>query len=791
MDFWRWHDQWTPQFPVSGEFGGQSPYPTFAKNWQSCNTINGNEDWIDLRFENNLTNSGNVSITVVATGSPIFAANSNTAPTAVGEDLTGVAKGRIPLSATRSYDYDSSGLVPTNLSDTLSSNWSCVSAPTGCGALSIRQPTKLFTWVDGATLTGTYTFTFGVTDGSLTDTDTVTITVANVSASIGDSNCFVDEPCLIDASASTGWDSIYVDLGENVPGSSLKYNMRIPRSAHRYHAAGSYTVTVTAKDAQSLPVSSIDTGVITVTARTEANAANTEDLTNAANVNFISAANCLGDPTGNLTKIQNAIDIAKNRNTVSQKIIVPLGCRANGTLTAKAPVGNEQITFTTSGSLPASHTRIASDGQLFIIRAILANTSALVTDPAGGSHHYKFRGIVFETSVQQHSIVLLGQADVEDTTSEISHHFILQHCIVRPTDEFSVNVSNGIIVNANDVAIIDSRVEKLSFSGVESHNILSYSTEGRHAINNNYLGGSSIPLFYGGAMTTVRGMVPKDISFRENYITRPLEWKTSHPSWDGKVRAIKNLWELKTGSNIVSSGNILENNWTDAQAGIGIHIQATCDSGNWAQAFNIDFSYNHARNTEQGVEFRASEYRGIVQSKKAWFYHNLLEGLTSRTYTFIQAAEIRINHCTATSGQSAIFDGEMRTPAFVYENSITVEGAFGWFGSGAGIGLAGLNVYTPSHIFRDSLQIGGSSGNYGAPISGMQFPADQAVVGFTNPASSNWSLLASSPFKGDANDGTDPGVNWTDLQIHLAGTTTGIWSSGPLKCNWHTLTICN
>lgn len=780
IDFWRWHDQWIPYYPVAGQPGGQVPYPTFALNWQPCSNINGNENWVDYRFENDLNNSGTLVMPLTATGSPVFGANANIAPTAYGESLTGVAKGRIPLSATRSYDYDTSGVIPTSLSSTLSSSWTCTSAPgAGCGALTVRQPSRLFTWVDGATATGAYTFTFAVTDGVLTDSDTVTIQVAALSASIGDTACFVDEPCLIDASASTGWDSITVSTGETVPGTTATYSMSIPRSVHRYHSPGTYAATVTARDAQPIPASSTATATVTVTARPEANSANTEDLTNPANPNYISPSACTTDAATNTVKVQAALDIAKGRNTVPQKVIVPAGCRADGQLVAKVPVGTEMITLITSGVLPASHRRItvAEESQLFTIRATVTNEPALTTDPAGGSHHYKFRGLIFETARDQLAVVQLGRPDVEDTTAKISHHFIIQHCIVRPTDEFTLNLQNGILHNANDVSIIDSRVEKMSFNGIESHNVLSYSCEGRHLISNNYLGGASSNLFYGGAASTVRGMVPTDIEIEENYLWKPPEWKPSNPAWDHKTRGVKNLWELKTGSNIVNRGNRMENNWTDAQQGIGAFLQATCDSGNWASARNLDWSYNYMLNSEQGVEFRASEYRGIVQSEKSWFANNLLDRLTLRAYLFLQAAKVRMNHNTATtvSGQSGVMDGEMRDPGMMYENGIAFEGEFGWFGSGFSTGTVSFNAYFPGFIFRDSLQVGGSAGSYTPPVSGFQFPVDQAAVGFTDPAAGNWSLAPTSPYKGDANDGTDPGVDWNSLQAYLSHTVDGNW----------------
>jgi hypothetical protein len=82
------------------------------------------------------------------------------------------------LNGTNSYDYEH------GLSNT--ATWTCVSVPPGharCSALTIRDGSKLATFVGGANVSGTYTFSLQVSDGALADTDaSVTVGVADVSA---------------------------------------------------------------------------------------------------------------------------------------------------------------------------------------------------------------------------------------------------------------------------------------------------------------------------------------------------------------------------------------------------------------------------------------------------------------------------------------------------------------------------------------------------------------------------------------------------------------------------------
>jgi hypothetical protein len=49
------------------------------------------------------------------------------------------------------------------------------------------------------------------------------------------------------------------------------------------------------------------------------------------------------------------------------------------------------------------------------------------------------------------------------------------------------------------------------------------------------------------------------------------------------------------------------------------------------------------------------------------------------------------------------------------------------------------------------------------------FPAAVGNVGFTDAANNNYSLSGSSPYRNAATDGTDIGVNWTDLTTATGG----------------------
>jgi hypothetical protein len=801
VDFFRWAG------PFSGRGGsysvGQSytPFPIYS--WLSYARVP-----LGFQFENNLTNtcSGQsecLSMTLTATGSPTYAANSNTQPVAVGEDRTGQAKGRILLNGTGSYDYESG-----NLSDTLSVNWACVSSTgTACGSLTIRDPSEQSTFVDGAVGAGTYTFSFTVTDGSTTHADsTVTVAVVAVSANAGsDINCYVDEPCLIDGSATTGHDKVTLDFGDGSPSTRLK------KALHQYRSTGAKTVTLTAYDAQTSPASSVDTATITVSARPTANAEDTEDLTDSGNANFVSTTQCTTDPTGNRTKLQNAINIAAGRNTDQQKVIVRANngsgtqCEYRGQIAIPNATGSAQILVESSAaaSLPVSHKRVCStngvcsSADLLVMPKLVANavnTPAIKTASGTNVGFIKFRGFHIDTTITQDGeMIQLGNMETDDTTTEIPSDIIFQHCVIRPTDEPGGSVKNGITANADRVTVTDSVVGPLSYDGVETHAIVSYSSQGEMLITNNFLSVGSVEIFFGGAASPIEGTTPTNMKVWENHLYKNPAWKSTHPSYDGKNRVVKNLFEIKNGAGVQLMGNVFENIWSQAQSGQAMTFADAMDSGDWWQQEDVDIAWNYIKNAEQCVQaFRGRDYDHIIAMKRFVFRQNMCELNADSSY-FIGIGpgpqEVRIEHNTARQPggtRTAQMTQWPRAAGFIYEDNIADHATYGFFGDGATCLVNCSRVdgaYLPGSIGRNSMAIGGSSGEYPSS-SGWVFPATEAAVNFTNAAGKVWSLLATSPGYQTASDGTDMGVNWTALLAATAHSVDGDWTGAV------TITIC-
>ena len=80
-------------------------------------------------------------------------------------------------------------------------------------------------------------------------------------------------------------------------------------------------------------------------------------------------------------------------------------------------------------------------------------------------------------------------------------------------------------------------------------------------IEDNYLEASGQNFMLGGAAPGINGIVPSDVVFRRNHVTRPAAWRRE--SW-----SVKNLFELKNGRRVLVEGNLFETHWAGGAAGL-------------------------------------------------------------------------------------------------------------------------------------------------------------------------------------------------------------------------------
>ena len=197
----------------------------------------------------------------------------------------------------------------------------------------------------------------------------------------------------------------------------------------------------------------------------------------------------------------------------------------------------------------------------------------------------------------------------------------------------------------------------------------------------------------GGATPGINGVVPSDVVFRRNHVTRPVSWRTA--SW-----AVKNLFELKNARRVLVEGNLFEAHWPDAQAGYAIVFTPRGEGGAapWAVVEDVTFRYNVVRNVAAVFDFLARDNNGASGPlRRVRIVDNLFYGVDRSVWggngVFLQIgegpAEISVEHNTIVQTGNIItaYGGTRAAPSaapqFVFKDNITLHNANGVIGTGS------------------------------------------------------------------------------------------------------------
>ena len=124
----------------------------------------------------------------------------------------------------------------------------------------------------------------------------------------------------------------------------------------------------------------------------------------------------------------------------------------------------------------------------------------------------------------------------------------------------------------------------------DSQAIAGWNTPGPITIRNNYLEAAGENILFGGAQINIPNVVPSDILVEDNVLTKD-------PQWRGTSWTVKNLFELKNARRVLVRRNMMEYNWSGAQAGFAVVLTPRNSSGRtpWVVIEDVEFSCNVIR----------------------------------------------------------------------------------------------------------------------------------------------------------------------------------------------------
>lgn len=151
------------------------------------------------------------------------------------------------------------------------------------------------------------------------------------------------------------------------------------------------------------------------------------------------------------------------------------------------------------------------------------NMSALHT--ATAAHHWTLMFLEFQNNVNGYGdIIALGAGDSTQTQlSQVPYALVIDRVYVH--GDPVLGQKRGIALHSSDTIIKNSYISDCKAIGQDSQAIFGFNGPGNYLIENNYLEAAAENFLLGGADPTIFNLVTTNVTFRRNYLSKPLEWR--------------------------------------------------------------------------------------------------------------------------------------------------------------------------------------------------------------------------------------------------------------------------
>lgn len=473
------------------------------------------------------------------------------------------------------------------------------------------------------------------------------------------------------------------------------------------------------------------------------------------------AEGILVPPGGDL---QRALDRARPGDA----ILLSPGATYTGNFVLPVKPGSQFITIRTAhrDALPAAGQRIQPAHASYLAKISSPNRQpALSTAP--GAHHWRLQLVELSSTADDGGdIVALGDgSQAQHLREHVPYELIVDRCYIhglpgRPQ-------KRGIALNSAATSILDSYISDIKLKGQDAQAIAGWNGPGPYTIENNFLEASGENFMLGGADASVPGLVPQDVVFRRNHLSKPVAWRQE--GW-----VAKNLFELKSARRVLIEANLFEYSWAHGQAGYAILLTTRNQDGGapWSTVEDVTVRRNIVRHAGAGLQIVGADTnhpsgptRRITISDNLFYDidHEAWGGNGAFALIGDAPSDITIVHNTIYQSGNIImaYGGTKEAPAKIpgvrFIDNIARHNLYGVHGSDRGVGGDTLTAYFPSIDFRGNGIGGGESRLY--PSGNLFLSEEEFERQFENVSSGDFRLRANSRFRGRGTAGTDLGAD--------------------------------
>ena len=459
--------------------------------------------------------------------------------------------------------------------------------------------------------------------------------------------------------------------------------------------------------------------------------------------------------------LQMAIDSAQPGDTI---VLAP-GAVYSGSFVLPAKGGASYITIRSSApdtALPADGTRItpASAPLLPKVQGGVAGMPAFTTAP--GAHHYRLMFLEIVNTYNANDIIEIGDGGSnQNTLDAVPHDFVIDRCYIH--GDATTGQKRGIALNSATTTVTNSYISDIKSSTEDAQAIGIWNGPGPFTITNNYLEASGENFMVGGADPSIPNLVPSDITFSQNHVSK-------QPSWRGQPWIVKNLLEFKNAQRIVVDNNLIEYCWAAAQMGYAFMITPVNQDGTapWAVVQQIQITNNVIRHVASAFDILGLDPSTSIVTNDIVVRNNLFLdiskanwGGTGQLYMALGGSNIVFDHNTVFTDGTSVVYADIPVNGLVFTNNIIPDNAWAVMGSSTSPGNGTLATYFPGATFAGNVLIGASAGLY---PPGNYFPSNVADVGFTNASGPDYRLLPSSAYANAAVGGGPVGYSGPPVQ---------------------------
>ena len=221
--------------------------------------------------------------------------------------------------------------------------------------------------------------------------------------------------------------------------------------------------------------------------------------------------------------LQAALTQARAGDTV----LLEPGATYVGNFTLPAHGGTDYVTLRTRGNdsmLPGPSTRITPAHATYLARLRSPNTqSVLKTDPSAAYWRIMFVEFLANQNGSSDILKLGDGSAAQNTLALVPHHLVVDRVYMH--GDPLVGQKRGIFMNSGDTTVINSHIGEMKAVAQDTQAIAGGNGPGPYRIENNYLEAAGYPFIMGGDDPKIPGLVPADMLFRGNTVTRPVSWR--------------------------------------------------------------------------------------------------------------------------------------------------------------------------------------------------------------------------------------------------------------------------